>query len=183
MEEKSLKELKAERSFVEEDTSSLLLRFGLEILNKGHMYLEKGFIQHGTTTTFEHSINVCLTALDYAKRHHLKINIESLVVGSLLHDYFLYDWHIKPHPKHHATKHGQYALENAERDYGPLNVIVKDMIRKHMFPVGPWFPFLRETRLLSLADKKATFFETKIKGSYLKAERELVLSASSKQSG
>ena len=180
MSQKSLEELKKERTFIEGDVVSLLLRYGSFILNNETMQLEKDFIQHGNTTTYEHSVNVTLTALLYAKQHHKKVHVESLIVGSLLHDYFLYDWHIKPHPKHHVTKHGQYALKNATRDFGELNIIEKDMIRKHMFPIGPWFPFIRETRILSMADKKATHGEMYQKSSYLAEEREAIFAALAK---
>ena len=177
MRSEELAKLKEERSLVDGDVCDLLLKYGRSILLSEAMQQEKAFVQHGNTTTYEHSINVALTALLIAKARKKPVHIKSLIVGSLLHDYFLYDWHVKPHPKHHATKHGKYALENAERDLGPLNEIEKDMIRKHMFPVGPWFPFLRETRILSVADKKASFLETKKKSGYLMTERTFILNS------
>ena len=53
----------------------------------------KQYVQHGDVSTYEHCLMVCLYAYMYAKRLKLKINIEALVKGALLHDFFLYDWH------------------------------------------------------------------------------------------
>ena len=56
--------------------------------------------------------------------------MRSLVRGALLHDYFLYDWHI-PDESHkwHGVTHAGDALKNARRDF-ELNEIEQDMISK-----------------------------------------------------
>ena len=80
--------------------------------------------------------------------------------GALLHDYFLYDWHDKDHPKRHGWKHASIALENAADDFS-INPVEADMIKKHMFPFNlTAVPRYRETVILTVADKVCSFKET-----------------------
>ena len=59
----------------------------------------KKFSQHGNTTVFDHCLAVAKFSLLYAyffeKTLKIEFDKDSLVRGALLHDYFLYDWHIK----------------------------------------------------------------------------------------
>ena len=59
-------------------------------------------IQHGTTSVFEHCVSVAkhslLIAFFLEKRFGADIDLDSLIRGALLHDYFLYDWHDKEVP-------------------------------------------------------------------------------------
>lgn len=82
-----------------------------------------------------------------------------LIRGALLHDYFLYDWHI-PDPTHrlHGFRHPGRALENAQRDF-VLSDIERDIIRKHMFPLTPALPRYRESLLVSAVDKACSVYE------------------------
>ena len=50
------------------------------------------FIQHGSTTLYNHCRNVALLSLKIADGLRLKVDHKSLVRGALLHDYYLYDW-------------------------------------------------------------------------------------------
>ena len=81
------------------------------------------------------------------------MNRRNLVRGALLHDYFLYDWHIsrKDH-RWHGFRHAGTALRNATRDF-ELTDVEQDVIKKHMFPLNPALPSYRETAIVSLADK------------------------------
>ena len=137
-----------------------LRRFGGDILKSGGMKKEKRCIQHGHVSVYLHSITVALMCIKLARLLRLKVNTSSLVRGALLHDYFLYDWHI-PHEcrEKHATRHAAYAKENAERDFG-LNDIEKNMIEAHMFPLGTKFPKYRESLILCAADKLCAAKET-----------------------
>ncbi len=109
---------------------------GKEILESSKFLREKGFLQHGRTTTYEHSVMVALVAMKIARVLRLKIDYESLVRGCLLHDYYLYDWH-EPDSSHrlHGLRHGRRAVENATKDFG-LNQIEYNMILSHMFPLS-----------------------------------------------
>ena len=64
----------------------------------------KEHIQHGTTTVYEHCVQVAYESYLFAKEHQLQVEMEQLIRGALLHDYFLYDWHIKRKGHHfHAA--------------------------------------------------------------------------------
>ena len=53
------------------------------------------YIQHGSVTTYQHCKNVALVSFWLNRRLHLHADETSLAVGALLHDFYLYDWHIK----------------------------------------------------------------------------------------
>ena len=119
----------------------------------------KKFVQHGDFSVYDHSIYVCETCFNMASKLHLKIDKESLAKGALLHDYFLYDWHSKDHPKFHGFRHAKLAAENAKRDFG-LTQKEERMIRSHMFPLSLRIPSSREAILLCIADKYCATRET-----------------------
>ena len=76
------------------------------------------FIQHGNTSCLLHSIAVSYYSLAFITFLNMKCDKESLVVGSLLHDYFLYDWHEKDSSHRlHGFFHPKKAYMNASRDY------------------------------------------------------------------
>lgn len=119
----------------------------------------KDLRQHGNVTVFEHSLSVAEASLWLSKKLHIKVDEESMVKVSLLHDYFLYDWHDKSHPKMHAFRHATISAKNAERDFGLTKKEYK-AIRAHMFPINLRFPTSREAFLLTIADKYCAAKET-----------------------
>ncbi len=130
-----------------------------EIINSDLFKQELKFYQHGSITTYDHSVNVCNTCIKLVNKLNLKVNIESLIKGALLHDYFLYDWHIRSEsPRLHGFVHPKYSCINAERDFG-LNKIEKNMIRSHMFPMGWVIPKYKESIILCLVDKYCATYE------------------------
>ena len=112
----------------------------------------KDFLQHGTVSVFDHCLSVAETSLKISKVFHIGIDEESMVKTALLHDYFLYDWHDKNHPKLHGFRHAKIAAENAKRDFGLTEKEYK-IICSHMFPLGWKLPLSREAIVLTLADK------------------------------
>ena len=85
---------------------------------------------------------------------------KSLIIGALLHDYFLYDWHKERKGKHiHGFTHPAEALKNASEDF-ELNAVEADIIRKHMFPLNLKPPKYKESALVCLADKLSALEET-----------------------
>lgn len=118
------------------------------------------FIQHGTTTLFQHCRNVALLSLKLARMFHIKVDERSMVRGALLHDYYLYDWHDKQARPHlHGYVHPALALQNAERIY-TLNPTEIDIIKHHMFPLTICPPQTKEGLLVSIADKLCSTYET-----------------------
>ena len=146
--EESFYYIKARESLMER-----VLTCGADILRSPGFQSERGFMQHGMTTCYTHSICVAYVALRWAQLLHLDIDVRSTVRGCLLHDYFLYDWHDKTvAAEHHTFTHPKVALANAERDF-ELNDRERDIIRKHMFPLCFPFPKYKESWLITLADK------------------------------
>ena len=143
-----------------QERERLLETYGGDILRSQGMAQEKGFYQHGDVTVYEHSVAVALMCLRLAALLHLRTNTRSLVRGALLHDYFLYDWHVKVKGRPlHGFWHARWAMANAQRDFG-LNPIERNMILSHMFPMNRTLPRYRESVLLCTADKICATRET-----------------------
>lgn len=148
------------REYVHGKSIDILFEYGKDILTSSLFENEKNFHQHGDFNVYEHSIAVTLLAINYAKKKHISVDISSLVRGSLLHDYFLYDWHIKPHPKHHANLHGEYAFINASRDF-EINILEQLIIRTHMWPLHfLHVPSTREAWIVNICDTSSALKET-----------------------
>ncbi len=119
----------------------------------------KNFIQHGKTSVYEHSCNVALMSYKAAIFFDIAVDTASLLRGALLHDYFLYDWHMKNiAPKWHGIKHPAIAHENAMQDFS-LTEIESDIIRHHMFPLTPIPPRSIEALLVCITDKICAVLE------------------------
>lgn len=142
------------------DYMDTVLLYGKDILASERMKEEKNYLQHGSVSVFEHSVNVACTCVMLSHRLSIAVNERAVVRGALLHDYFLYDWH-DPDPSHrlHGFSHPRTALTNAARDFS-LNDIEKDMILKHMFPLTLMPPRYRESFLICIADKLCAVCET-----------------------
>ena len=131
----------------------LIARYGKDILSSPGMQAEKGFIQHGSISVYEHSIHVVYCSLALAAIFRLRVDQKAIVRGGLLHDYFLYDWHI-PSPTHrlHGFRHANCALRNAAGEFS-LTPIEQDIIARHMFPLNIKPPKYRESIFVCIADK------------------------------
>lgn len=89
-----------------------------------------------------------------------KKNKKDAVIGALLHDYYLYNWHLRER-KHrfHSVRHPHIALKNARNDF-ELSKKSEDIILKHMFPVTFYLiPKYTDTWLVSFIDKYVSFLE------------------------
>ncbi len=122
--------------------------------------------QHGNTTCLMHSLAVAYYSLLFVDKYNIKCDKRSLVRGAVLHDYFLYDWHVpdtRGKHKLHGFTHPSEALKNAKEDF-ELNEIECNIIARHMFPLTPKPPRFRESAIVSLMDKYcaiAEFFSKK----------------------
>ena len=134
--------------------------YGKDILDSKSIQIQKQCLQHGNRTVFEHSLAVALMCLTINEFLHLKLNERRLIRGALLHDYFLYDWHVKDKSHRlHGFRHPYFALENARKEY-ELDPVLEDMIVKHMFPLIPIPPKYKESWVLCIADKICASKET-----------------------
>jgi uncharacterized protein len=119
------------------------------------------YIQHGNTTTFTHCLVVAYYSYLLSLRLSLPLDRRSLVRGAMLHDFYLYDWHVpdKSH-KLHGFVHPYFALHNAHK-YFKLNKIEADIIEKHMWPLTlRKLPSHKEAILVNLVDKYCSLLET-----------------------
>lgn len=94
-----------------------------------------------------------------AKWLPIQVNMDALVIGALLHDYFLYDWHDGKGRHFHGFTHPECAFRNAEKDY-TLSPRVKNIIIRHMFPLTIIPPTCTEAWIVCIADKICAIEET-----------------------
>ena len=139
-----------------------LMPYAGPIFSNQRFLSQKQYIQHGTFSVYSHELHVAHFAIKIDKVLGLHCDRKALIRGALLHDYFLYDWHVGGkgdiHPKLHGFYHPGIALSNADRDFA-LNDREKDAIRKHMWPLTVIPPSCREAWAVTIADKWATVWE------------------------
>ncbi len=120
---------------------------------------EEEFIQHGTTTTFDHSLDVAYMTFLICKERGWDARAGAR--AGMLHDFFLYDWH-KPAREtggyFHGFTHPFAAARNAKR-YFRITPKEENMIKTHMFPLTLLPPLSKEGWVLTYADKYCTCVE------------------------
>lgn len=133
-----------------------------DILRSGNFKRMKEYVQHGDVTVNAHVLSVARCSLALSERLHISCSRKELIRGALLHDYFLYDWHIpdeeNPH-KLHGFYHPGVALRNAAREY-MLTEREKNIIKRHMWPLTVVPPSCREAWIVTAADKWCSLMET-----------------------
>lgn len=144
--------------------------YGKDILKSKKVKSQKQFIQHGNVSVYDHTYSVAVLSLYLADKLNINVDEKSLVRGALLHDYFLYDWHVKDKTHRlHGYTHANTALKNAKRDF-KINKIEENMIKCHMFPLNLFsIPKYKEAKILCICDKLCAISETlPIKGILVK---------------
>ena len=133
-----------------------------DILKSTNFNSTKEHIQHGNMTVNSHSMNVAKYSLAISEKLRIPCQKDEMIRGALLHDYFLYDWHVgdyaKPH-KLHGFYHPGRALRNALKEYR-LTPREQDIIKKHMWPLTVIPPMCREAWIVTAADKWCSLMET-----------------------
>ena len=131
-----------------------------DLLTDQNVRKMKEYVQHGSVTTYRHSVNVVKMAYLLNDRFHLNADLEVLLTAALLHDFYLYDWHDKPLSDLHGYRHPARAAENAVRIFG-VNDHVQAAIRTHMWPFTLFkFPHSEEAWIVCIADKLSSMAET-----------------------
>lgn len=128
------------------------------IINNPMVNTMEKYIQHSDITCLSHSIVV--SYYSYKVCRLLRFDSCSAARGGLLHDFFLYDWHL-PSPEHklHGFTHPSAALKNSNK-YFKLNAIEKDIIVKHMWPLTIKLPRYKEAFIVCMVDKFCALMET-----------------------
>lgn len=122
----------------------------------------KQFNQHRGVDCLEHCINVSFNSFRICKR--LGLDYRSAARGGLLHDFFLYDWHIEnPYGGLHGFSHPKIAAMNANKHFS-LNKKEHDVIVKHMWPLTLALPRYLETFVIIFVDKYFCINEAFTKG-------------------
>ena len=131
---------------------------------------------HRGSNCYEHSFKVAKKAIKHSIRYHKKVNLEAVLIGAILHDYYLYDWRSdRSKKKKHARNHPYIASANAEKDF-QMSKKVKKIIESHMWPINPKeFPTTKEARIVSIADKGVTIAEASTSAKYKEKKREKYL--------
>lgn len=130
-------------------------------LNDPKIQRMKEIPMHRGSNCYEHSFKVAKKAVHYALRFpSKKLSIETIMLGAILHDYYLYDWRKdRSKRKRHAVDHEFIASENASKDFG-ISPEVKRIIESHMWPINfKKYPKGREAKIVSLCDKAVTIGE------------------------
>jgi len=120
------------------------------------------FMQHGSTDTFTHCINVAMCSYAFAKKMKLKVDEDDMLKGALLHDFYLYDWHIKQKNIGglHAFNHPDRALNNAKKHFD-LTKKEENIIDAHMWPLTlRKYPKSKEAVIVCTMDKWCAVLET-----------------------
>ncbi len=111
----------------------------------------KQYNHHGTISTHFHSVYVSFTVLKMCNR--LGKEPREIVRASLLHDFYLYDWHTEKHEEMHAWYHPKAAVANIREHIGELTAEQEDMILAHMWPLHLMPPKTLGGWILTAADK------------------------------
>ncbi len=128
-----------------------------ELIQNESVLSMKKYIQHSNVSCLHHCLYVSYASYRICKR--LGFDYRSAARGGLLHDFFLYDWHIsKSHKGLHGFNHPYLALQNANK-YFQINEIEKDIILKHMWPLTIKLPKYKEAFIVSLVDKLCSCME------------------------
>lgn len=119
------------------------------------------YMQHGDITTLEHVIAVSYTAFILAKKWNA--DVTAAVRGAMLHDLYLYDWHIRTDertPLTHTFNHPKTSVKNAKKYFKPTEKELK-IVRSHMWPLTIFhMPTSKEAFILTLADKYCAWNES-----------------------
>jgi len=147
--------------------------FAKEILDSEIFGQNKSYTQHGGISIYEHCHSVARLSFSMGELFRVK-DKKSLVRSALLHDFFLYDWHVPEKMwSLHGWTHPAAAAENGKK-YFDINEKEYSMIRTHMWPYTLFhIPLHGEGWIICIADKLVSAWET-LFGRFFKKKKRAV---------
>lgn len=142
----------------------------------------KNISMHRGSNCYEHCFKVAKKSIKRADHSHFKnIDYKSVLIGAILHDYYLYDWRQERNKKKkHGKNHPHIASENSKRDFD-ISDDVKRIIESHMWPINrKEYPKTREAKIVSLCDKMVSVGEVLTSIKFKKKRRNKYLTYISK---
>lgn len=116
------------------------------------------YIQHGSTTCLQHCISVSYRSYLTCEKNGL--DSRAAARGGLLHDLFLYDWHVQKNGwRLHGFYHPYHALRNARKEFA-LTRLEEEIIVRHMWPLTVVPPKHKEAYVVLYHDKICSLQET-----------------------
>ena len=145
-------------------------------LNNEKILRMKDISMHRGSNCYIHSFKVAKKAIKKSINKK-NINLEVVLIGAILHDYYLYDWRQdRSKLRKHAKNHPGIAINNAINDFD-ISDDVKTVIKTHMWPINiKAFPNTKEAKIVSLSDKAVTIRESMTTKKHKQKKRERYLS-------
>lgn len=138
----------------------------------------KDIPMHRGSNCYEHVFKVAKRAIKRSlNSHYQNIDLEVVILGAILHDYYLYDWRSdRSKRKGHGRQHPSIAADNAFKDFD-ISPEVRKVIESHMWPLKiKEYPSTREAKIVSLSDKGVTICEALTSIKHKQKKRDIYLS-------
>ena len=128
-------------------------------LNDEKILRMKDISMHRGSNCYLHSFKVAKKAIKKSLNRK-DVNLEVVLLGAILHDYYLYDWRKdRSKLKKHGKNHPSVAINNAVKDFD-ISEEVKKVIKSHMWPINiKDYPKSKEAKIVSISDKAVTIGE------------------------
>ncbi len=145
-------------------------------LNDEKILRMKDISMHRGSNCYLHSFKVAKKAIKKSLNRK-DVNLEVVLLGAILHDYYLYDWRKdRSKLKKHAKNHPNIAIENAVKDFN-ISEEVKKVIKSHMWPLNiKDYPKSKEAKIVSISDKAVTIGESLTSKKYKQKKLDKYLS-------
>ena len=108
---------------------------------------------HRGSNTYIHTFRLAKEIMKKAVKSRRNLDLENLLIATIFHDYYLYDWRTtkdRPHP--HGKYHPHIAAMNAKRDFNIPDKAI-EMMETHMWPFNFFrIPKGKEAKLLCNVD-------------------------------
>ena len=132
---------------------------------------------HRGSNVYLHTFKLVKEVMRKAIKSRKELDLENLLIATIFHDYYLYNWREtkdRPHP--HGKYHPHIAAMNAKRDFNISDKAIQ-MMETHMWPFNLFhFPKGKEARLLCNVDTWVALKECLTSKKYKKKTEAKLLS-------